>query len=234
MRLFIGDTETTGLGPTRKALEVALAEIDWEFNVIGEAEAMLNPECDISPEASAIHGIYAHDVAHCPTIEQWVQSTFDGKIEGECCLIGYRVAFDKPMLESVLDNIVRIYDVLPLAQTLLPELPNHKLQTIREHLNLPGGPAHRAMGDVLTTLQAMQVLIPRSGRTLQNHIMADFVMIHRMPWGKHKGCLLMELPSSYKRWLLEECSDLEPNLRRSVEIVYQTDFVINVPRRKTF
>lgn len=234
MRLFIGDTETTGLGPGRKAIEVALIEIDWHFNVIGEAEAMLNPECDISPEASAVHGIYAHDVAHCPTIEQWVQDAFGGKIEGECCLIGYRVSFDKPMLESVLDNIVRVFDVLPLMQTMLPDLTDHKLQTVREHLNLPGGPAHRAMGDVLTTLQALQVMVPRSGRTLQNHVMADFVMIHRMPWGKHKGRLLIELPSGYRRWMLDECTDLEPNLRKSVELIAATDFTINVPRRKPF
>lgn len=28
-----------------------------------------------------------------------------------------------------------------------------------------------------------------------------------MPWGKHKGQLIVELPSSYLRWLAENCND---------------------------
>ena len=37
----------------------------------------------------------------------------------------------------------------------------------------------------------------------------------KMPFGKHKGRLLTDIPSSYLRWLLREC-DLDPPLRRAV------------------
>jgi hypothetical protein len=36
-----------------------------------------------------------------------------------------------------------------------------------------------------------------------------------MPFGKHKGRLVSDVPTSYLRWLLREC-DLDPPLRRAV------------------
>lgn len=223
MRLIIGDTETTGLGPTRKAIEVALMEIDENMQIVGEASAMLNPGCAISPDATAIHGITNEQVATCPRLEDWVEQTFGGQIDGDVCLIGYRVAFDEPLLKPIFSNLVKTWDLLPLAQSMVPDSPDHKLQTLRERFQLPGGDAHRAMGDVVTTLQLMQYLIPRSGRPLAAHVRTNFQMIHRCPWGKHKGKLLAELPKSYRQWLLD-LPDLDPNLRRSLELVGTADY----------
>lgn len=222
MRTIIGDTETTGLGPLRKACEVALLEIDWDLSIIGEAESLINPGKPISEKAREIHGISDEDVKDKPTIEQWVEDTFGGQLDGDICLIGYRVGFDKPMLDPI-GRIVKVFDVLPLAQSLVPEAPDHKLQTLKELFNLPGGPAHRAMGDVLTTHQLLRdVLLPRSGRDLRQHVHTDFVMIHKMPWGKHKGELLQNVPASYRLYLMS-LDDLEPNLRKSLELLRTAD-----------
>ena len=37
-----------------------------------------------------------------------------------------------------------------------------------------------------------------------------------MPFGKHKGLLLADVPSSYKQWLLGQ-SDVDPFLRKALE-----------------
>ncbi len=223
MRPIIGDTETTGLGPTRKAVDVALMEIDLDMECLGTEESLINPQRPIDPSASEVHGIYDADVANMPAMSDFVRDNLHGGLEGDIYLIGYRIAFDRPMLECV-GNIVDTFDLLPLVQQYFPELPNHKLQTIREHLQLPGGTAHRALGDVVTTHQLLQVLIPMSGRTLEQHLLTKFRIVHRCPWGKHAGKLLAELPASYRRWMLE-LEDLDPHLKRSLELIRQTDLL---------
>jgi DNA polymerase III epsilon subunit-like protein len=237
MRIFIGDTETTDLSADRRAIDLALIEIDEELNILGEAEALLNPQRPISAEASAVHGLYEADVIDKPTFEQWFADTWGGPIEGDCCLIGYRVAFDRPMIEPMFERMTHMWDVLTLAQTLVRDTKDHKLQTLREHFNLPGGPAHRAMGDVITTHQLLQVLLPMSGRPLTSHIATSFRFVHRMPWGKWgpggeaskdpKGTLLIQVPAGYRNWLLDEAKDLDPHLRRSLEMLRETEIQLS-------
>lgn len=232
MRYLIGDTETTGLGPARRACEVALLEIDENLEVVGEASSLINPECPIQPGAQDIHGISDEMVADCPTLEQWIEQTFGGKLDGYVCLIGYRVSFDKPMLAPIFENLSTCFDVLPLAQECIPEAPNHKLQTLKELLGLPGGPAHRAAGDVLTTHQLLQHLLPKCGRTLEQLCDTTFRMVHRMPWGKeHAGKLLIDVPVGYRNWMLT-LADLDPNLRQSLELIRATDLNLNLKLTK--
>ena len=39
-----------------------------------------------------------------------------------------------------------------------------------------------------------------------------------MPWGKHKGKLVEELPLSYLKWLAEECDD--DNICEAADVEY--------------
>lgn len=229
-RFIIADTETTGLGPTYKdphappkqACEVALMEIDPDtFEVIGEMDSIINPQCDIHPAAVEVHGITQKQADAAPTLAQYIQDTLGGPLDGEIVLVGYRVAFDLPLLRPF-GNIVKTFDLLPLAQNLVQDSENHKLQTLKEYFNLPGGAAHRAIGDVHTTYQLLKTLIPMTGRSLRMHCATEFQIYQRAPWGKHAGELIINLPASYKRWLLT-LPDLEPNLRRSIELYQATD-----------
>lgn len=231
MRFLIGDTETTGLGPNykdptappKKAVEVALMEIDpVTLESLGEQWSLIDPECDIHPAAAAVHGITLEDVADAPTIEEYIDIVMGGPLEGEICLIGYRISFDLPLLRPF-GNIVKTFDLLPLAQLFVRGTENHKLQTMREHFDLPGGEAHRAIGDVHTTHQLLKVLLGLSGRSLESHCSGERQIYQVMPWGKHVGMLLINLPTSYKRWLLEEAQDIDPDLRHSIALFYETD-----------
>lgn len=229
-RYLIGDTETTGLGPTFKdptappkaACEVALMEIDPDtFAILGEISSIINPECKIHPAAAAVHGITQEQANAAPTLAQFIQKEIGGQLDGELILIGYRVAFDLPLLKPF-GNIVKTFDLLPLAQSIVQDSENHKLQTMKEYFNLPGGEAHRAIGDVHTTHQLLKTLIPMTGRSLRMHCATEFQIYQRFPWGKHVGELIVNVPKSYKHWLLK-LPDLEPNLRKSVELYLETD-----------
>jgi hypothetical protein len=39
----------------------------------------------------------------------------------------------------------------------------------------------------------------------------------RMPWGKHRGRRLEDVPVSYLAWCLNNCEGMDPRLRRSIE-----------------
>lgn len=49
--------------------------------------------------------------------------------------------------------------------------------------------------------------------------MADLAM----PWGKHRGTLICDLPSSYLRWLDEECDNEEIAEAARDELKYRDD-----------
>jgi hypothetical protein len=38
-----------------------------------------------------------------------------------------------------------------------------------------------------------------------------------MPFGRHRGKLLRDLPTEYLNWLVLECNDLRPRLRMAVQ-----------------
>jgi DNA polymerase-3 subunit epsilon len=223
-RYIIGDTETTTVTSDKECVEIAMMEIDENLQVLGTADSLIMPFGPIAPQAQEVHNISLEMLieAKAPTIEQWVLETFDGKLEGDVTLIGHRVGFDKPLFEPVCD-VVRTLDTLPLAFEHIRDAPNKKLGTLKAHLNLPQmGDQHRAMSDVWDVYHLLQYLCEVTGRSLEELITTPYT-VHYMPWGKYEGLPLIEVPRSYREWLLDEAKDLDPNLRRSLEQVAMMD-----------
>ena len=139
---------------------------------------------------------------------------------GDVVFVAHNSRFDLPMFSPYIRNLIGTVCTLKLARKCYPDMPNHKLQTLREMLSLDGGDAHSAMGDVLVA------------HALMRRIMDDFTLgfdelvafhdepafVKTMPFGKHKGVPLQELPASYKLWLLS-LPDLDENLRYSLQLV---------------
>lgn len=90
--LAILDTETTGLGPTARVIEVAVVHMDFRSLPRVAFSARLNPGCPIEPGASAVHGITDADVADAPTFADIVGDLLRA-IEGRV-VCAYNAPFD--------------------------------------------------------------------------------------------------------------------------------------------
>lgn len=217
LRYIIGDTETAGLGAEKLAVEIALREVDEELNTIQEWQSLIDPGIKINPDAMAIHGITDRMVWDAPTPDEFVEHVLKGKLDGDICLIGHNVQFDFSMLECI-GNITHTVCTLELARAFVQGPENYKLQTLREFFHIPEDAAHRAMGDVNVTHQLLKEIVRISGRPILQHALTEERVIHNMPFGKHAGKPLYELPVPYIRWLLA-LPDIDRNLRASLDTV---------------
>lgn len=218
-RFIIGDTETAGLPPHKKACEVGLIEIDpVTLDVRQTWSSLIDPLIPITPGASAIHGITDAMVAREPTMAEFVTRDLGGGLSGQIALICHNVPFDKELLEPigyVSHTLCTLFESRQVRH-LMPGLENCKLQTLREYFGIPANSAHRALDDCYVTLAVLKELVRLTGRTVEDLAKAQVRDVHVMPWGKFVGQSIATLP----RWYLKDrlaLPDLESNLRRSLE-----------------
>lgn len=219
-RYFVADTETTGLGPQAKAVEMAWAEIDENLNVLQIVHTLIDPEIPICPGASGVHGITNADVEDSPTLEEFIDVVLGGPITDEVIFIAHNVVFDKPYFKPVMPNMIGDACTLRLARRFFPDAPNHKLQTLKFHLGLKSGDAHRADGDVVTCLDLLSKIVEKSDLTLDElaHMNSQPQIVSHMPFGKYRGQAIASIPKDYITWLRKQ-QDLDGDLRYTLDQV---------------
>lgn len=217
MRIIIGDVETSGLGEDAGVVEVAWVETDDQLNVKSSAYSLIDPGVPISPSASGVHGITAADVMGMPSMVEFMG---DALAEGDVLLVAHNVAFDERFFGPHIGNLVGTLCTLKMARLLYPDAENHKLQTLRYTLGIDGGEAHSASGDVAVLHELLKRMLDDSSMTLAQfyELSQRPVLIENMPFGKHKGLPLRDLPSGYRKWLLA-LDNLDDNLRYSLELL---------------
>ncbi len=144
------DTETTGLRPSDRLVEIAAVRFRGDV-VEAEWEALVDPGLPIPDEASAVHGIRDADVKGCPRAAQ-VLPDFLAFIEG-AALVGHNAPFDVRVLSLELlraglclpDNPV--LDTCAIPRRLRIDVPNHRLGTLAQAFGVPRQRAHRALAD---------------------------------------------------------------------------------------
>lgn len=95
--LVVFDVQTTGLAiSTDKIVELAYVKV-WPNGRIKRGDIMLNPEMNISLEATAVHGIKNEDIQDKPTFRDKSQEIWD--IFNDSHYSGFNVAnFDLPII----------------------------------------------------------------------------------------------------------------------------------------
>lgn len=213
---YIVDTETTGLTrpepPASGVVEVGALQIDpVTLDVVSEGCARVNPGCPIEPKASEIHGVYDADVANEPPLsEVWGD-------DKPMVMGGHNHPYDYAYLAPYCGDIRGGFCTYAQARKYLRGPPNYKLQTLAEYYDLPRGKAHSALGDCITTRGLLKLIVYESGLSLLELIEAAKAprLIMTMPFGKHKGKAIHDLPLGYVAWFLEQ--DIERDLRYSLE-----------------
>lgn len=198
------DLETTGLN-FKKDKIIEIAAFDPVENKT--FHTLINPKQKITSEAINIHGITNEMVENAPFFEDIALKFLD--FCKKSFLIAHNndnfdILFLKEELKSTNIEIpeFQCIDTLKWARKYRPDLPKHTLQYLREIYNIEKNRAHRAMDDVIILYKVFKNMI---GDLLFEDV---FDILNRktqlvMPFGKHRGKPLKEVPKTYISWLLK-------------------------------
>lgn len=209
-RAIYYDTETTGIRwETNYIIEIAAYDPERDLTF----QSFVKPKIAIPKEATAIHHITDEMVADAPDFSE-VGQRFIEFCEGDTVLIAHNNdAFDIHFLkvEYARHQIEfpqwRFLDSLKWARKYRPDLPKHPLQFLREIYGFEANNAHRALDDVIILYKIFSAMIDDLSidevyDLMQSKSSSSSGPITHMPFGKHQGMLLNQVPKSYVRWLM--------------------------------
>jgi len=223
---FALDLETTSVA----VAETTPVQICLMYGDSGGRRILMNtlvrPHEWISEEVTKIHGITNDMVRNAPdySMVAWTAHLLHNVFQPEYLVTFNGQTFDQPILDRCLGAPVfpgtRHIDVLSVAYRYLPGLPSYKLGALyQELLGWPLENAHDASADVTATLDLLKAIRVRIGMTM-DQLATDMLTpkpYALMPFGKHSGSLLEDVPASYGRWCLENFDSIRPDLRVTLE-----------------
>jgi DNA polymerase-3 subunit epsilon len=204
LRPIYYDTETTGVRPDRdRIIEIAAFDPIENRSFVH----LINPEIPIPPEASAIHKITDEMVATAPSFKEVILLFLDFCPPESVLIAHNNDAFDKLFLEQEFKragvNIPAFHyiDTLKWARKYRNDLPKHTLQSLREVYGFPPNNAHRALDDVIILHQVFSSMIDDLPMETVIELLKKPQVLSRMPFGKHQGKALSQVPKNYVAWL---------------------------------
>lgn len=208
MRLIVLDTETSGLTAPVGVCECAFVELDpLSLSEINRCYSLIDPEVPISPSASGIHRITDDMVTHMPTLQEWFEIVLGDPFAGQdVVMVAHNARFDHPLVKAHLGNSLPLC-TLKLARLVYPDAPDHKLATLKYLLRLgTGGHSHGALADVEDCADLLRLCQRELGLSIE-HLVEEANrprLLDKMPFGKHKGLPMKEVPRSYLSWLRKQ------------------------------
>lgn len=207
MKPIYYDTETTGVKPGKdRVVEIAAFDPTEDRRFC----TLTNPECPIPSDSTAITGITDEMVKDAPLIGAAL-TQFVEFCQGDVVLIAHNNdAFDKLFLEAEFERAGLpmpawiFIDSLKWSRKYRRDLPRHSLQFLREVYGIQSNQAHRALDDVIVLHQVFSRMIDDLDMKTVLSLLSQTSQVQRMPFGKHAGKLLTEIPKEYARWLSKE------------------------------
>lgn len=212
-------TETNGREDMPEVIELAWTELEEGSWAIGEGRYAQRfcPQLPSTVGALSIHHILMEELKDCPP-------SIEAKLPSEITyIIGHNVDYD---WEALGKPEVKRIDTLAISRNLYPQLDSHRLGAMLYHLIDDGDArtlmhnAHNAEGDVTMCIIVLQTIL------LDNDLLFETaedlwlfsekcrVPTH-MPFGKHRGCPIKDLPWSYKSWCLRQ-PDMDPYVLQAI------------------
>ena len=130
-RSVLFDTETTGLDPLNgdRVIEVACLELERDLPTGRVFHVLIDPDRDIPPEASRVHGFTRADLMGKPRFADVADALLE--FLGDSPLIAHNATFDFGFLDMEFGRLSlprlsgeRMIDTLALAKARFPGLPN--------------------------------------------------------------------------------------------------------------
>lgn len=214
------DTETTGKTEPQ-VIEFARADVTVEPSVngmlfhLGAATVeRYKPTKVIELGALAVHHIIDADLADCPAAPD--------NFNLPSVIIGHSVDYDWKTLGS--PDVKRI-DTYALAREAWPGLDSYSLGALTYHLHQPSAArdllknAHSAEVDIglcfNVFVSAMSILLPSPKSWTDIWRVSEEARFPKeMPFGKHRGVAIGDLPRDYVAWLMGEDTKAEREQRQ--------------------
>lgn len=172
------DLETSGAYPKGSDI-VEFGAVKWrQGSEVGTYQSLFKPQEPMSAFNIGIHGITNEMVADAPLINEKIHE-IRAFLEG-AVLLAHHAPFDLGFLAPVFEENGVPFPEGPvlctslLARKVIPESPNHKLQTLIKFLQLSGGTAHRGVDDARACLQLGLRCMERLGPTV---LVCDLIKI---------------------------------------------------------
>ena len=97
----------------------------------------------------------------------------------------------------------KFLDSLKWARRYRPDLPRHTLQFLREIYCIPANNAHRALDDVIVLYKMFEQMIDDLSIDEAYALLNKPKKLQHMPFGKHQGMPLNQIPKNYVKWLAD-------------------------------
>ena len=215
------DTETTGANPaTAKIVELGYVVTDANLNILNSWRTLVDPEMPIPADASGVHHITDDDVYDAPTVEQISEACLAPLQRPGAILVAHNAPFDLQVAAGLLGRDYKSIDTLQLAKRYIPDAPNHKLGTLMYYCGLTQRKnTHSAIEDCMICVDLLRHIMLVTNKSIDELITAsnEPLVIRVMPFGKHKGMKMEDVPTDYLKWALREMNNLDANLRHTME-----------------
>lgn len=163
------DLETTGAKcPPGRVTEIGAYRIR-NGEIAGEFETLVNPEMPIPPFITQLTGITDRMVSDAPRFADVVDDVLE--FIGDAVLVAHNAHFDLRFLNHEIGRVYRNYRVgnphlctVHLSRRLLPDIPNHRLNTVAGYYSVPLENHHRAADDAYATARIFVNLVEELGR----------------------------------------------------------------------
>lgn len=148
VRFVAIDVETTGLSPLYNEL-IEISALKYEGSKkIDTFTTLVKPKEPIPATITKITGITNEMVANSPEIEEVMPKLVE--FIGENIIVAHNANFDFSFLQnnsgrSFTKN--KVIDTVAISRKMLPNLPNHKLNTVSKYIGITEDGYHRAEFD---------------------------------------------------------------------------------------
>lgn len=162
--LVVLDSESATAHGAPHLLELGAVRVE-RGEVVDHFQALVRPQVPIDPEVTAIHGISDDMVVGAAETGE-VLERFACWVGGDW-MAAHRAEFDARVLgfEYARHRLAPprgiVLDTLKLARKLIPEAPDHKLETLCHVLGLEEGVHHRALPDAVWCWKVLEACIQR-------------------------------------------------------------------------
>lgn len=207
------DFETTGFPPKAGVCEAGWTDVRISQGraIVGDTVSRLcNPGLPISPQAEAMHGISDAMVAG----EKPSSLIFKEMNEGAEAFCAHNCEFERNFFGGYDRDWICTYKV---ALAKFPGLNSYKNGNLPAALGIVLDPArcaplHRAGPDTYVTAMILAHFI---GAGIAVSEMVSATTVDLMPYGKHRGTPIRDLPLTYMRWAAEHLED--DRIRRKIQ-----------------